>query len=83
VRLRRPAASGSEFFCYRGIYSIILFVVVDGNCFLYTDVGCNGKANDGSVFRNSAFNIAMQRNQLNLPKDFLFVGDDAFPLRTY
>jgi hypothetical protein len=84
VRIRRPAASGSEFFCYKGIYSIILFAVVDGNfCFLCTDVGCNGKANDGSVFRNSAFNIAMQRNQLNLPKDFLFVGDDAFPFRRY
>ena len=84
MRIRRPAASGSELFCYKGIYSIILFAVVDGNhCFLYTDVGCNGKANDGSVFRNSAFNIAMQRNQLNLPKDCYFVGDHAFPLRRY
>jgi hypothetical protein len=29
------------------------------------------------------FNIAMQRNQLNLPKDCLFVGDHAFPLRRH
>jgi hypothetical protein len=84
VRIRRRAATGSELFCYKGIYSIILFAVVDENhCFLCTDAGCNGKTNDGCVFRNSAFNIAMQRDQLNLPKDCLFVGDDAFPLRRY
>lgn len=83
IRIRRPPGTVSEFYCYKDIYSIILFAIVDANyCFIYTDIGCNGRTNDGSIFRNSDFNIALQNNQLNIPKEGLFVGDDAFPLRT-
>jgi hypothetical protein len=46
----------------------------------YIDVGCNGKANDSSVFRNSTFNIAFENNMLNFPSNGVLVGDDAFPL---
>jgi hypothetical protein len=70
VIVKRPPNSGSKFYNYKGIYSIILFAVVDADyCFSYIDVGCNGKANDRSFFRNSTFNIALENNMLNFPNN--------------
>ena len=35
--------------------------------FLIAEVGCQGRISDGGVFRNSAFNLALSNNSLNLP----------------
>ena len=34
--------------------------------FLIAEVGCQGRISDGGVFRNSAFNLALSNNSLNL-----------------
>ena len=34
--------------------------------FLVAEVGCQGRISDGGVFRNSAFNLALSNNSLNL-----------------
>jgi hypothetical protein len=59
----------------------VLFAVVGADyCFSYIDVGCNVKANDSSIFRDSAFNIELENNMLTSPNNGVLV-DDAFPLR--
>nr|CAI5841117.1 unnamed protein product [Callosobruchus analis] len=86
IVIRNAPHSGSEYFNYKGTYSLILFACVDANyCFRYFDIGTNGRANDAAVFAKSSLNAALEnvRNTLNFPKDGVFVADDAFPLITY
>lgn len=72
------------FFNYKGIYSIILFAMVDADyCFRYIDVGHDGRSNDSTVFKNSTLKIALEQNLLNWPKGGVCVADDAFCLTTY
>jgi hypothetical protein len=49
--------------------------------FVFTDVGSNGRFNDGAVFRNSTLNSAMENNLLNWPDHSVITGDDTFTLR--
>lgn len=78
-----PPHGVSNYFNYKGTYSVVLLAVVDANyCFIYIDVGANGRRNNASIFNNSSFNEAISTNQLNLPKNAIFVANDAFPLRT-
>ena len=82
IVIRCPSESGSEFYNYKKDYSVILLSVVDANYkFIYIVVGTNGRVNDALVFSKSAFNEILQTYTLNLPKEGVFVGDDAFPLR--
>lgn len=86
IVIRNVPHSGSEYFNYKGTYSLILFACVDANyCFRYFDVGTNGRANDAAVFAKSSLNAALEdvRNKLHFPKDGVFVADDAFPLKPY
>ena len=63
-----PKNSGSQFCNYKGFFSIVLLVFVDYDYkFLTAEVGCQGRISDGGVFRNSAFNLALSNNSLNLP----------------
>jgi|TergutMp193P3_1026864.scaffolds.fasta_scaffold26680_3 hypothetical protein len=82
IVIRCPSKSGSEFYNYKKVYSVILLAIVDANYkFIYIDVGTNGRVNDALVFSKSTFNEVLQTNTLNLPTEGVFVGDDAFPLR--
>lgn len=81
VAIKRPPGSCSEFYNYKGGYSVILLALVDADCkFLYIDVGTNGRANDASVFRMSSLKSAIDNSKLNFPNDYFILGDDAFPL---
>jgi hypothetical protein len=83
INIKCPRRSCSEFYNYKGNYSIILFALVDGDyCFRYTDVGRKGRASDSTIFRQSTLNLSMENNELKLPPNSMIVGDDAFPLRT-
>lgn len=82
--LRAPFHSGSNFYNYKGSFSIILFALVDDNyCFKYIDVGSNGRASDGGVFAKSSLKNAVENNLLNMPPNTVFIADDAFPLKEY
>ena len=82
IVIRCPSKSGSEFYNYKKVYSVILLAIVDANYkFIYFDVGTNGRVNDALVFSKSTFNEVLQTNTLNLPSEVVFVGDDVFPLR--
>ena len=63
-----PKNSGSQFYNYKVLFSIVLLAFVDYDYkFLIAEVGCQGRISDGGVFRNSAFNLALSNNSLNLP----------------
>lgn len=83
IELIRPANSGSEFFNYKGTYSIVLFAMVDDDYnFTFVDIGTNGRASDSAVFKDSKLNQGLENKSIGLPENAVIVGDDAFPLRT-
>ncbi|KAK0150875.1 Mucolipin-1 [Merluccius polli] len=94
VYIQPPANSGSLFYNYKGRFSVVLMAVVDANYkFVYASVGTQGRMSDASLFGQSDLRSAMDRGLLNVPKPeplpnsnvimpYMFVGDEAFPLRT-
>lgn len=95
VVIQAPACSGSQFFNYKGTFSIVLRAVVDASyCFRVVDVGGHGRSSDGGILRASDFGRDLQEGCLNLPPPasipgaghlgpipYTFVGDEAFPLK--
>ncbi|CAH1960885.1 unnamed protein product [Acanthoscelides obtectus] len=92
VIIESPKYSGSEFFNYKGTFSIVLFAIVDASYnFIFVYVGCQGRISDGGVFKNTGFAKALERDMLNLPQKaalsgreklvpYVLLADDAFPL---
>lgn len=95
VRLIQPCGTGSNYFCYKKYFSMVLLAVCDSNYrFIFIDVGSFGKASDSSIYKNSLLFKKMQDNTLNIPDarpvspngdplPFVLVGDEAFPLSTH
>lgn len=84
VVIKCPGGTGSEFFNYKNSFSIVLLAVVDYNyCFTYIDVGAKGRNSDGGIFNDCSLKKAIETKSLNLPENSVFVGDEAFPLKTY
>lgn len=92
IVIQAPPASGSEFYNYKGFFSIVLMAVVDANYkIIYINIGCQGRISDGGVFHNSMLYKKLQDESLNLPQPstlpgrqmlmpYYFIGDEAFPL---
>ena len=69
VRILHPPGTGSDFFNYKGYFSIILLAVVGAQSqFIYADVGCQGRISDGGVLRNTDFFKALEGKKLNIPE---------------
>ncbi|GFO43264.1 hypothetical protein PoB_006976900 [Plakobranchus ocellatus] len=93
VRIKKPNNSGSKFYNYKGFFSIVLLAVTDASGkFVIVDVGSCGGNCDCGVFSRSAFGKRLFENKLQLPDEavipgtnrtvpYVFVADDAFPLR--
>ncbi|XP_041697437.1 uncharacterized protein LOC121534891 [Coregonus clupeaformis] len=93
--IQAPPCSGSQFYNYKGTYSIVLLALVDANYwFRVIDIGANGRASDGGTLRESAFGRALQDGTLGIPPPatlpvadhlgpvlYVFVGNKAFPLK--
>lgn len=84
-----PKNSGSDYFNYKGFYSIVMLAVADADYrFVLVDVGAQGRISDGGFFNESSIRKAFEPNSLQLPSavngwPFFMLGDAAFPLRTY
>ncbi|KAG5868837.1 hypothetical protein JTB14_033276 [Gonioctena quinquepunctata] len=94
ITLQSPFNSGSDYFNYKSFFSIVVFAIADTNyCFVYVNVGCQGRISDGGVFANTHLRKMLDDCALNLPSarslpgrsvppPYVFVADDAFPLHT-
>lgn len=83
------------FFNYKQYFSLVLMAVADANYrFIMIDVGSYEKDCDGSVLRNTTFYQRLENGTLKLPNQnnlpdsnliapYVFIGDEAFPLRNY
>lgn len=84
--------SGTQYYNYKGTFSIVLMALVDANyMFTYVDIGCQGRISDGGVIRNTSLWRKLEANEIMLPSDeplpsktelmpYVFIGDDAFAL---
>lgn len=87
--IRCPEDSGSEFYNYKGFYSLLMLGVADASYrFVMVDVGAQGRLSDGSFFKESTIKERVEGGELQLPAaaskwPLCLVGDAAFPLRTY
>lgn len=89
IAIKKPKHSGTDYYNYKGFYSIVLLGVVDANLkFIRAEVSINGRISDGGVWNRSEFKDAIENNRLEIPATknefpMLFVADDAFPLKPY
>ena len=94
IRINQPRNSGSYFHNYKDFFSIVLMAIVSADYkFLYVDIGAEGKASDGGIWRKTSFYQCLNdpSNLLKLPGasevegipvriPYFLVGDDAFAL---
>ena len=62
IVMQAPHRSGSTFFNYKKMHSIVLMAVCDAHCFTYVDIGDYGRHSDGGVFSHSNFGKSMEHN---------------------
>jgi len=94
VAIKKPKNSGSEYFNYKGFFSMILMALVDGDYrFMWVDVGTRATC-DSAVFNASTLKESLETGAINFPHPeplpgdnedtpYFLVGDDAFALRTW
>ncbi|KAF8788888.1 putative nuclease HARBI1 like protein [Argiope bruennichi] len=92
VVIQCPNNTSTEFFNYKGTFSVVLLALVDARyCFTFVDIGCQGRISDGGVFNNSVLLTKLKMEQLKLPHNrklqplgknlpYVFLGDSAFAL---
>ena len=98
VRIQAPKNSGSEYYNYKNYFSVVLFAICDANYkFTYVDIGGYGSDSDSGIYSSSHIGAALNEGMIDLPQpeplpnlresafkySFQFVGDEAFPLKSY
>ena len=95
ISIVAPKDSGSEFFNYKGTFSIVLMALVDANLkFTGIEVGAPGRYSDGGIFSNSNLGKGFLNGSFALPAKeplpgaehlgtmpYVIVADEAFPLK--
>ncbi|XP_029969512.1 protein ANTAGONIST OF LIKE HETEROCHROMATIN PROTEIN 1 isoform X2 [Salarias fasciatus] len=94
ITIQPLAHTGSTFRNYKGRFSVLLLAVVDAKYqFKYVNLGAQGRASDAGVFAACDLKQALDRNLLSIPAakslpgsdmevPFVFLGDDAYSLRS-
>lgn len=93
ISIQQPKRDPS-YYKYKGSHTIVVMAAVNANGeFLFVDVGTHGRVR-GGLSDNSALFTQVEGGTLGLPADeplpgshrtlpYVFVGNDAFPLRRY
>ena len=93
IRIKAPPNSGSEFFNYKGYFSLVLLAICDARYrFVLVDIGDSGRHSDGGIFSNSSIGKKFDNASLQIPPPtnlpgsdiripYYFAADDAFPLK--
>ena len=92
IAIRKPWKSGSEYFNYKGYFSLVLLALVDAEYrFLWVNVGGSGSSSDNQIFNCSKLKRRIENGTLGLPPPkplgpggsdlhYFLLGDDAFAL---
>ena len=93
VAIECPGYSGSEYYNYKGFFSIVLMSVYDANyCFTLVDVGNYGEDNDAHIFNESDIGKAFVANEMIIPPPtwfgkyylpYVIVPDEIFALKRW
>ena len=92
IRIVCPPSSGTYFYNYKHYFSLVLMVLVNANYeFIFVDIGAEGKASDGGIWRKTSLYEMLHAadNPLNIPGPetfpgvdtalpYFMIGDDAF-----
>ena len=93
--IQAPHNSGSQFFNYKGTFSLVLMARVDADYrFVFVDIEDYGSQSNGAVLKNSNLGQQFTNGQHNIPGPkalpnypqggvfpYCLVGDEAFPCR--
>ncbi|KAM4030026.1 uncharacterized protein ACNLHF_022055 [Anomaloglossus baeobatrachus] len=95
IRIQKPGHSGSLYYNYKKIFSIVLMAIADARYrFVAVDIGAYGRTNDSRVFKESNMGKCLYSSGLNIPPSrplpgtegpslpLVLVGDEAFQLGT-
>ncbi|EDO41509.1 predicted protein, partial [Nematostella vectensis] len=98
VVMECPLNSGSNYFNYKGTFSLVLLAYGDARyCFTAVDIGQYGKCNDSGAFSDSVLGYKFGNNSFNIPPPaplhgfcsedgkapFVTVVDEGLALRKY
>lgn len=94
VAIKCPPNTGSNYFCYKNYFSIVLLAIVDPFYkFSVVDIGSYGRHSDSGIFENSVFYREFIDGKTLLPPKPLpgtthpiphvLIGDEGFGLQTY
>ena len=65
---KKPKKSGSEYFNYKGYFSLALLALVDTEYkFLWVNVGASGSSSDAQIFNRSKPRRIIKKGTLGLP----------------
>lgn len=95
VTILPPPHTGSEYYNYKNSFSIVLLALVDHDyCFMFAEIGSQGRISDGGVLNQSILWEKICTNSINLPPPsslpdsdidvpYVFLGDGAFALSSH
>jgi len=95
IAIRCPKQSGSNYYNYKGFYSIVMLAIVDADYkFIWVDAGANGACSDAQIWNSCEFLESVEAQELGIPEatplvegeraiPYCIIGDDAFALRTF
>ncbi|KAB0803450.1 hypothetical protein PPYR_00420 [Photinus pyralis] len=70
IVIKSPEHRGSEYYNYKGTYSIVLMALVDSDYrFIFADIGGQRRISDGGIFHNYLLWQKIITNTVNLPPD--------------
>ena len=92
IAIKKPKKSGSEYFNYKGYFSLVLLALVDADYkFLWVNMGASGSSSDAQIFNRRKLKRRIENGTLGLPPPeplgaggadlhYFLLGDDAFAL---
>ena len=95
IAIKKPKKSGSEYFNYKGYFSLVLLALFDADYkFLWVNVGASGSSSDDQIFNRSKLKTNIENGRLGLPPleplgpggpnlHYFLLGDDAFALMSW
>ena len=92
IAIKKPMKSGSEYFNYKGYFSLVLVALVDADYkSLWVNMGASGSSSDAQIFNRSKLKRRIENGTLGLPppeplgpggpdQHYFLLGDNVFIL---